>query len=189
MISTVVEVFLFGPSPVFPEGVSVIVDEHSLQRHDALCSLELPAHSSEFQLVIDQVSACPFDNAPADGISAFQSDLVPHVLSVPFDIPDDLAQGILLGVGELPLGQPLLEPADKPSGLSLKEHFQSFAHEISGLWALLVIETEGSFIAVARSFLRLLRDSFSRSDRECDLSWSWLGHCDLPPHYVPHVKL
>ncbi len=57
----------------------------------------------------------------------------------------NLAQGMLLGVGEILLGQHLLEPADKPSGPSSMEHFQALGHEISGLWPLLVIKAERGF--------------------------------------------
>ena len=143
-----VEPLAFRATSLFPERVPVLVDMNGPQAHHALGSLERPAHSREFQSVVDEIPACALNDSAADGIAHGQTDLVPHVLSVPFEIADDLVEVVPLGVCEVVLAQHLLESADNSACFSHKEHSQSLGHEFPGLWAPLVIEAESGFAQV-----------------------------------------
>jgi hypothetical protein len=128
-----VEPLAFRPTSLFPESIPVLSDVNGSQAHNALRPLERPAHPGEFQSVVDEIPACALNDSAADGIAHGQTDLVPHVLAVPFEIPDDLVEVVPLGVRKLVLGQHLLESADDSACFPYKEHSQALGHEFPGL--------------------------------------------------------
>ena len=64
------------------------------QAHHAFRSLDRPTHPREFQSVVDEIPTCAFNYPAADGIALCQADFIPHVLAVPFEIPDDLFEAM-----------------------------------------------------------------------------------------------
>jgi hypothetical protein len=94
---------------------------------------------------------CTFNDPASDGIAFGQTDLVPHVLAVSFEISDDLFEATSLGAGKILLSQHLLEPTNNPTGPAVEQHSQSFGHELSGLWTALIMEAKGGFSQVLQN--------------------------------------
>ena len=131
-----------------PEGVPVFIDVNGPQAHHTLGSLDGPAHPRELQSVIDEIPACPFNNATADGVSFRQTDLVAHVLAVSFEISDDLFEAMLLGSGKVLFGEHLFQTSYHSARFSVEKHPQSFGHEFPGLGTTLVIKAKRGFAQV-----------------------------------------
>ena len=127
------------------EVVPIPVDMNAPQTDHALCSLGRPAHSREFQSVVDEISTCPFNGSAADVLPLFQADLIAYVLAVAFEISDHLAEVVTGRSGRLALGEHLLEFSDHSPGLSLEKHSQTFDDELSSVQAALVVKKQCCF--------------------------------------------
>jgi hypothetical protein len=84
-----VEASPFRLTSVFSERLPAIVDVNGPETHDALRALWRPVHPSEFRPVVDEVSAGALDHSASNRVAECQTDFVPHVLPVSFQVVVD----------------------------------------------------------------------------------------------------